>query len=128
MNIELEFIDKEHYLFVRCKGEFIMDEVYQGLGRVKQATDTLGHHRLLIDAYEISPPKKEFERFLLGKAIAELFPAPYKIAILFKEEFIDNVSQMTAVSKGALYLICGDKKECLEWLLDDDPIKKSSKL
>ncbi len=120
MGLETSYREEKEYLLAQARGEFVFNDVYQGLLRTKERARQSGRLRIFIDAYEISAPKREFERFLLGKAIADLFPVPFKIAIYYKEELIDKVSENTAVSRGAHYFICGNKDQALQWLLEDD--------
>lgn len=83
--------------------------------RATQIENTL----ILIDAFGLSAPKREFDRFLVGEAIAELLPQPMKVAALSRAELINKFAENTAVNRGARFLVCSNEDEALQWLLEE---------
>jgi hypothetical protein len=120
MGIQTQYFDKKDYLLVESQGEFEINEVTEALLALKQEIISLGRFRIFLDCWEITAPRKEFDRFVFGKAIAELFPRPFRVALYFKEDRITKVSEATAVNCGAQYFVSSDKNQLLEWLLGDN--------
>jgi hypothetical protein len=75
-----------------------------------------GDTRVLIDAYGVSAPKSNMDRFDVGTTIAELFRGRIKVAILYPPAIINKLAENTAVNRGADLLVVGDEKVALEWL------------
>jgi hypothetical protein len=69
----------------------------------------------------MSAPASEFDRYLAGKAIAEILGPPFKLAILYPAELINKFVEDTAVGRGADLLVSGDRREALQWLIGDTP-------
>jgi hypothetical protein len=119
MGIQTKYIDKKNYLLVEGQGEFDINEVTENLFSLKQEVGGLGRTRIFLDCWNITAPRKEFDRFLFGKSIAELFPPPFRTALYFREDRTTKVSEAAATNCGANYLVSYDKEELLKWLLDD---------
>jgi len=116
MNVEISFIEEDNYLYVKTRGSIVSSDIAEGMAQVKEKVSQSGYRHILIDAFEITPPQKEFDKFLFGKTAAEIFPMPFKIAVLYKKEFTNKFSENTAVNRGARLFISSDKDEALRWL------------
>jgi hypothetical protein len=75
-----------------------------------------GDTRVLIDAYGVSAPKSDIDRFDAGATIAELFRGRIKLAILYPPAIINKLAEDTAVNRGADVLVVADERVALEWL------------
>jgi len=74
--------------------------------------------RVLIDVSEAEGEWKDFDRFLAGEKVSQVFKHHYKILAIDKEENINKFAENTAVNRGADFLVTPDRKKGLEWLLE----------
>ena len=111
------FEARRGYLLVRVRGPYDPSIAREVLGTVKQQAQAGGFTRILIDGFEIGAPARELDRFLIGEALAELLPCPFKVAFLYKAEWINKFGENTAVNRGAAVLVCSTEAKALQWLL-----------
>lgn len=115
--LNLSFHEESDYLLVTIQGRYDPLPITEALGRIKAQAQQSQRSRILIDAYQISRPEKDIDRFLVGRAIADQLPAPLRIAVLCVPEWITRFAEDTAVNRGAQMFVSGDKAEALQWLL-----------
>lgn len=73
--------------------------------------------RVLIDCRDFAGNMSEAERFLGGKRIAETFGSRVKVALLMPAEQITKLGEMTAVNRGAKFLVTHSEKDAIAFLL-----------
>lgn len=117
--IEVQFQQMADYLLVTTRGEYDVNSIEVLLPTLVHEAQTAKRTRILIDAMEIAPPKDELDRFLVGRAFAALAPPHYRVAVLYPRQWINKLTENTAVNRGLMFLVSGDKKEALRWLLAD---------
>ena len=76
-------------------------------------------NRILVDAFAVSPPDTEMQRFEFGEDLAKIFRLQFKVAILYKPEFTNRFAEDTAINRGARVRVFGDEAAALEWLFKD---------
>ena len=74
--------------------------------------------RVLIDVSAAKGKWEDFDRFLAGEKVSQVFKHHYKILAIDKEEYINKFAENTAVNRGANFLVTPDRKKGLEWLLE----------
>jgi hypothetical protein len=119
MSIEISFAMKEGYLLVSARGQFERVAARAALTEVRAHAIKAGAMRILIDAQGLSAPATEFDRHLVGLAISELFPREYRVAALYKDEWINKFAENTAVNRGAHFLVTSKADEAIRWLLEE---------
>lgn len=124
--INVQYQQMDEYLLVTTRGEYDVNFVEAEIPTLIDEAQTAQRTRILIDAMEIAPPKNELDRFLVGRAFAALAPSPYRVAILFPRQWINKLTENTAVNRGLMFLVSGDKEEALRWLLTDLPNPRRS--
>ncbi len=121
MEAEFAFEERGSYLFVRAWGPSDPESVRKGLIIIRDKAMETGLTRVLVDARGVDGPLREFDRFLIGEAVAELLRARFKVAFLYRAENINKFAENTAVNRGANVLIVADEAQALDWLLRGVP-------
>ena len=114
----LSFRVRAGYLRATCRGEYPSSTYREMLAAIRDKARRSKRSRILIDAFALPAPAKEFDRIWVGEAIAQIFGTKFKLAILFKPELINKLAEHTAVGLGARVLVTGDEGFALEWLMD----------
>jgi hypothetical protein len=119
MSIDLSFQEQSNFLLVVISGQYDPVVVRETLEAIKERATQTNAIRILIDAFDLSAPTAEFARYMAGLAFAELFPYPFRVAVLYKRELINKFAENTAVNRGASFHVCSDKDYAIRWLLDE---------
>ena len=72
---------------------------------------------MLIDCRQFEGSMTEAERFQGGQRIAEVFGARIKAALLMPVGQVTKLGEMTAVNRGAKFLVTDSESEATDWLL-----------
>src|SRR5262245_32992771 len=121
MQLEVSFQQERGYLLTTICGEWEPTALTKALTLIRDKAQQTASSRILLDASHFLPPKIEFHRFLAGQALAAQLPRPLKIAVLYKEEWINKFAENVAVNRGAHVFVCTEKAEALRWLLEESP-------
>ncbi len=121
--IEVSFQEKGNYLAAQLRGELDLEALRESFMAIRDRAMQTETKLILIDAFGLSAPKNEFDRFRAGEAVAELLPLPMKVAALYRAELINKFAENTAVNRGAALLVCSDSEIALQWSLEDLPDK-----
>ncbi len=118
MDYQISYEAHEQYLLVRISGPY--DPVRGGtlMKSVRETALQGRFSRILLDVSTVPAPPSEIDRYQMGMVFADLFPPPFKIAVLFtavRDKFLEN----TAVIRGADMFVCADEAEAVTWLLAD---------
>ena len=119
MQLEVSFQEERRHLVATVCGRWEPAAITEGLTLIRDKARQTAHSRILIDAYNLSPPRADFYRFLAGQDLAALFPLPLKVAVLCQEQWITKFAENVAVNRGAQVLVCTDKAAALGWLLEE---------
>jgi hypothetical protein len=122
--INVQYQQMDEYLLVTTRGEYDVNFIEVQIPTLIDEAQTAKRTRILIDAMDIAPPKTEVDRFLVGQAFAAL--APYRVAVVYPRQWINKLTENTAVNRGLTFLVSGDKEEALRWLLADLPKLRGS--
>ena len=114
---QVTFEARERYLLVRVSGPFDVSAAREVMVTIKQQAQAGGFTHILVDALGITAPARDLDRFLVGEALAQLLPHPFKVAVLYKAEWINKFAENTAVNRGAAVLVCSQEAKALQWLL-----------
>jgi len=117
MEKQIAFFNHPGYLRVTCTGEFPAETYREFLTAIRYEAHKSGHSRILIDAFALSAPATDMDRFWVGADIADIFGAQFKIAVLFKTELISRFTESAAVNRGARMKVLGDEGAALQWLM-----------
>lgn len=117
MAVKLKFEEVDSCLIAFAAGRHVVQDVLVALERIHSESVERRKYLILVDAREMGEPASNSDRAAVGKFIAEKFAPPYKVAILYTEEYITKVSEKVAVWSGSQMLITHDKQEALLWLV-----------
>ncbi len=87
------------------------------IDRVKIEADKVKRERVLIDCRDFTGYMTEAERFLAGKHLAKVFGSRLRSALLMPAEQITKLGEMTAVNRGAKFLVTHDEEEAMAFVL-----------
>jgi len=119
MSFEELFLVEPEILRVTTPGEYAFDELFGFLDRVKARADAERRQRVLIDSRSLEGNMTEAERFQGGQRIAEVFGGRIKLALLMQKDRTTKLGELTAVNRGARFLITDSESEAVEWLLEN---------
>jgi hypothetical protein len=105
------------YLHVKISGDFDIDAIKKRIIEGDHNLLQTKGNRLLVDATDLLAPHTEFDRFLAGKLIADVFPHPIKVAAYAKKEFINKFAEIVAVNRGANFRVFDNQADAIEWLV-----------
>ncbi len=119
MSYELSYETPGEYLIARVSGPYDPVEGRELLKGVREQARQNKLTHILLDATKVGAPSSDIDRYLMGELFADLFPVPFKVAVLFtatQDKFMEN----TAVVRGTSLLVCADEGEATRWLLAPD--------
>lgn len=105
---ETSFKDMDTYLRVSISGKWISELILETLLYIKKKADLTNHTRILIDCFELAPPRGDFERIFAGLDVALILKHPFRIAVLYPLESTLGYVILTVfcdrrLSQGELY-------------------------
>lgn len=117
MNFEVVPIVHDEYLSVTTNAEYSLENMYLFVERIKAEADRSKRNRILIDYRNFRGYISEAERFLGGKHLAAIFGPHLRSALVLPAEHITKLGEMTAVNRGAKFLVTADVDEALNFIL-----------
>jgi hypothetical protein len=114
---QVSFEVKDDYLRVTLAGSYPTGEIRAVLLSIRSKAEELARTKLLLDAWALSPPRVDFERFVLGELVAEIFRSRYRIAVIYRPQFTNRFAENVAINRGASLFVAGSESEALEWLM-----------
>lgn len=118
MALKLTHERLDDYLFVRLEGEWTEEAAQQAIDGIAELAQTHGHSRVLVDALGFSEPTREFNRFLAGEHIANVW-RPLRVAVIYPERLITGFTENTAGNRGAYMTVFSDFASAKSWLMGD---------
>jgi hypothetical protein len=119
---------KTRYLIVEATGPWNPTVRYWSPDRVKELIDLvnqrcrqLHYERVLLDMTAVPGEPEYSHRFEIGVYIAQVMPGRPRVAVLARPEGINKFGEDTAVNRGAVLLVTGDRNEAITWLLEGAP-------
>ncbi len=115
-SFEETVIVSDEFVRITTIGEYAFEELFGFLSRVKAVAEAEKRAHILIDSRGLRGNMTEAERFAGGKKIAELFGSRFKVALLMPPESITKLGELTAVNRGARFLVSPSESEAVAWL------------
>jgi hypothetical protein len=119
---------KTRYLIVEATGPWKPPVRYWSLDGMKELVDLvnqscrqLHYERVLLDTTAVPGEPEYFDRYQIGVYIAQVMPGRPRVAVLARPEGINKFGEDTAVNRGAVLLVTGDRNEAITWLLEGAP-------
>lgn len=116
MSFEVVTAVMPEFVRVTASGVYSFEEMGELIAFVKKEADMTGRNRVLMDCLEVEGNMTEAERFRGGIRIAEVFGPRIKAALLMPTERITKLGELTAVNRGAKFLVTDSEAEALDWL------------
>lgn len=122
MDIDINFHEKDNYLFIKFQGVFIFDNKILLDKTMPQALQKYSCAKVLLDIRELDIKLGTFstlDGYAIGEYFASLSVTPVKIksAVLAKEAQIDHFIEIVAKNRGAFFEVFTSKEEAVSWLL-----------
>jgi hypothetical protein len=115
--IEVESVVEPDFLRFTTIGKYAFGELFPFLEHVRSEADKSNRTRVLIDSRRLEGMMTEAERFQGGQKIAEVFGGKVKLALIMPPEGITKLGELTAVNRGARFLVTSCENEATNWLL-----------
>ena len=90
MTIDISFIKADGYLIAEASGKWTTHAASVGIAEIAERARSLGYNRILMDLRKLSAPPTDFDRFLAGVAVAEVFPFSCKVAAVRPADLLDR--------------------------------------
>lgn len=98
------------------EGEYSLVNMFDLIDSVKNECDRTNIDRALVDCSAISGSMTEAERFAGGKRVAEVFGQDIMVALVMPKGEVTKLGEITAVNRGAKFLVTESRDEALDWL------------
>jgi hypothetical protein len=118
MNMVSKFKHHRDYLEVSFFDESTFSNLNKLLDQIVKECKKKNHKKVMVDLLNVKGSLSEIDRFKIGEKIAQLFPIPYRMLAIVKEERINRFGENTAVNRGANLHVASNKKDGLDWLLE----------
>ena len=105
-------------LIVHMNGPFDVVKVIKSLGLTKEEAEKRKIKLILMDGTGLEKPANDDVRISLGKALAYNYPPPFKVVVLFKEEYITRLSEAVAKSLGCNVFTTHEEEIAIDWLIN----------
>jgi hypothetical protein len=119
LNFEIEKTIKPEFIQFTTIGSYAFDEMDEFLRFVRSEADKAERVRVLIDSSQIKGQMTEAERFQGGQMIADIFGHRLKLALIMPPGGVTKLGELTAVNRGARFLVTTSATEAETWLLND---------
>lgn len=116
MSYEIMFAAEQDFLRVTASGEYAFDRIFEFIAQVRSEAERLGKKCILIDSRGIIGRMTEAERFQGGQKIAEIFGSKLKAVLLTPSDNITKLGELTAVNRGARFLVTDSEEEAVSFL------------
>jgi hypothetical protein len=113
----ISFEVEDEYLRVTIAGTYPSDTIRDLLLAIRSKAEECARTRVLLDAWSLSPPPLDFDRFVLGETAAEIFRSRYRVAVVYRPELINRFAENVARNRGASVLVTASEVQALEWLM-----------
>jgi hypothetical protein len=112
-----EFTPQAGYLLVKVLPPWTFNAAKRVIDGAKETAIAQGHTRILFDLTAWIEVDTGMTRFLSGEYLARQFSPRFKMAAFAAPEMIDGFGENAAVNRGARFLIFGDERAAIAWLL-----------
>ena len=103
MTTQITFIDEFEYLLVQASGDkWETRDGVEAILSISERAKEQGYKLILIDRRDLSNPSTEIGRFEAGRTIAEVFPPPFRLAVVYSPEKMERFGENVAVNRGAV--------------------------
>jgi hypothetical protein len=119
MDIDINYYEKENYLYFKFRGKLIFDEKNLEDPTLPKAIQKYNCSKILLDITDLDAPMKTVDRYEIGEYFAHLSQSPtnVKTAVLKPTSHTEDFTEIVAQNRGALFEFFIDKKEAIDWLL-----------
>lgn len=120
MSFEIKHTVHEVYLRVDATGKWSTPEVFEFIDSVKRIADEADRKSVLMDLREVDGTPSGADLFLAGERIAQTSGSRIKAAAFERPDRITKLGGLSAVNRGAGFLVTDSESEAIEWLLSDE--------
>ena len=117
MNVEVETLVESGFIRVTLNGQSGGEGMFDFIDLVRVKADEAGRNRVLMDCRQFDGNMTEADRFRGGQRIAAVFGGRLKAALLMPANQITRLGELTAVNRGARFLVTDSETEATDWLL-----------
>jgi hypothetical protein len=115
LNIKTEAFSE--YLKVVVSGDQSREDAFAVIRLIRTLANEQAIERVLVDGRELTSRLHPADIFSISEHLAESFGQRVRVALVYRQEFIDGFGETVAVSRGARFTVRATEKEALEWLL-----------
>ncbi|HMT09535.1 MAG TPA: hypothetical protein PKA82_16155 [Pyrinomonadaceae bacterium] len=119
MSLQVVTTINEKILTLKVTGEYSIAEMLKLVDLVRTECDNRDLAMALVDCREMIGTMTEAERFAGGQRVAEILGSDIKAALLMPQGQVTKLGEMTAVNRGARFLVTDSEDEARDWLTSE---------
>lgn len=108
-------VEPDH-LQLTVRGEFSTHDMFSLIDVVRTTADKMSRSKVLIDCSQMEGSMSEADRFQGGQRVAEVFGSRIKAAVIMPVGQVTKLGELTAVNRGAIFLVTDSRDEAVTWL------------
>lgn len=109
-------VEPDHIRFTVLEA-YSFDRMFDFIEFVRTEADRAKRSQVLIDCSKLEGSMTEADRFQGGQRIAQVFGNRIKVALVMPEGEVTKLGELTAVNRGARFLVTDSFTEAEQWLL-----------
>ncbi len=118
MSFEVVTVVEPGFVRLTASGKYSFNEMFDSIDLVRSMADKADRNKVLIDCRQFEGSMTEAERFQGGQRVAEVFGASLKAALIMPVGQVTKLGELTAVNRGAKFLVTESEIEAMDWLLN----------
>ena len=119
MALQATYQNMDGYLLVSVRGEWMDNPAMEIIKNIKSEAERAHQSRVLLNLMEMTPPPDMFSRFRAGEYMAQVWGPSLKVAVVWKQEYINQFAENVAVNRGARLRVFAAEDQALQWLSHD---------
>ena len=114
--VNISFRNEGTHLVAVCEGVWESAATTDIILRVRDEARRTSQTKILADWRNVSAPRIELDRYLVGESVAKVLSFHFKVAALYPKNLINKLAENTAVNRGGRLFVCSDEDEAYRWL------------
>lgn len=116
MSMTATYHVKDAYLLVQVSGYWTAAPAKALIQEILLYAQRVHRAHVFLDLLDLMPPKDNYDRYLTGVDVAEIWGGKLKVVALAKPEYISGFVENVAVNRGAKFAVFSNMIQAETWL------------